>query len=91
MGRSNNRLDDTHESPEPCSSLGLSQDNPSPRRLRHAQLLKSTVWISLRSLNLKGMRNEAANWYQIDFSSDSITVCQAEDLATPRYELELSW
>ena len=42
-------------------------------------------------LNLKGMQNEAENWYQIDFSPESITVYQAEDLKTPKFELELSW
>ena len=42
-------------------------------------------------LNLKGMQNEAENWYQIDFGSESITVYQAEDLSKPKYELKLSW
>ena len=42
-------------------------------------------------LNLKGMQNEGDNWYQIDFSPESITVYQAEDLKTPKYELTLSW
>ena len=42
-------------------------------------------------LNLKGMQNGAANWYQIDFGSESITVYQAEDLEKPKYELKLRW
>ncbi|MGB2403620.1 MAG: metallophosphoesterase [Akkermansiaceae bacterium] len=42
-------------------------------------------------LNLKGMQNEAKNWYQIDFGSESITVYQAEDLEKPKYELKLRW
>ncbi len=42
-------------------------------------------------LNLKGMQNEGNNWYQIDFSPESITVFQAEDVKTPKYELRLSW
>ncbi len=42
-------------------------------------------------LNLKGMQNNADSWYQIDFSPDRITVYQADDLAEPRYELEMHW
>ena len=42
-------------------------------------------------LNLKGMQNEGHHWYQIDFSPETITVYQAEDLKTPKYELKLSW
>ena len=42
-------------------------------------------------LNLKGMQNEGHHWYQIDFSPETITVYQAEDLKTPKFELELSW
>ena len=40
-------------------------------------------------LNLKGMQNEAENWYQMDFSSDRITVYQAENLDTPKFELDI--
>ena len=42
-------------------------------------------------LNLKGMQNEGNHWYQIDFNPESITIYQAEDLKTPKYELKLSW
>lgn len=42
-------------------------------------------------LNLKGMQNEADNWYQIDFSPEMIKVYQAENLETPVHELKLSW
>jgi 3',5'-cyclic AMP phosphodiesterase CpdA len=39
-------------------------------------------------LTLKGMQNEADNWYQIDFTADNITVYQAEDVSTPKYQLK---
>ena len=42
-------------------------------------------------LNLKGMQNEDDNWYQLDFSPTKITVFQAEDLTTPKYELDIAW
>jgi calcineurin-like phosphoesterase family protein len=42
-------------------------------------------------LNLKGMQNEADNWYQIDFSAEKITVYQAENLETPVHDLKISY
>jgi calcineurin-like phosphoesterase family protein len=40
-------------------------------------------------LNLKGMQNEGENWYQMDFTSNQIAVYQAENLDTPKYELDI--
>lgn len=45
---------------------------------------------SRHHLNLKGMQNEADNWYEIAFSLDKITVFQAEETETPVYELKMS-
>ena len=42
-------------------------------------------------LNLKGMQEGDDNWYQLDFSPEKITVYQAEDLTSPRYELDVTW
>lgn len=42
-------------------------------------------------LTLKGMQNEAENWYQVDFSPGRITVYQAEELTTPVHDLETAW
>ena len=41
-------------------------------------------------LNLKGMQNEAANWYEIAISPDRILVYQAENTTTPAYDLDIS-
>jgi manganese-dependent ADP-ribose/CDP-alcohol diphosphatase len=41
-------------------------------------------------LGLKGMQNEAENWYQLDFSPSQITVYQAENTTTPVYDLDIS-
>ena len=41
-------------------------------------------------LGLKGMQNEAENWYQLDFNPAQITVYQAENTTTPVFDLDIS-
>ena len=41
-------------------------------------------------VNLKGMQNEAENWYEIEFSPDRVLVYQAEETNTPAYDLDIS-
>ncbi len=40
-------------------------------------------------LNLKGMQNEAASWYQLDFSPAQITVFKAENTTTPERTMDI--
>ncbi|MBT3193291.1 MAG: hypothetical protein HN341_12115, partial [Verrucomicrobia bacterium] len=41
-------------------------------------------------VNLKGMQNEAENWYEIEFSPDRVIVYQADETNTPVYDLDIS-
>ncbi len=40
-------------------------------------------------LNLKGMQNEADNWYQLDFNPAQITLYKAENTATPERTMDI--
>ncbi|MBL7076631.1 MAG: metallophosphoesterase [Kiritimatiellae bacterium] len=41
-------------------------------------------------VNLKGMQNEAENWYEIEFSPDRVLVYKAEETNTPVHDLDIS-
>ena len=45
---------------------------------------------SIHHLGLEGMMENADAWYQMDFTSSLITVYEADDITTPKYELPIA-